>query len=282
MQLSAPSVKTACPCTTHSSPCSPMARATATNSRACSIAPSGRSGERSTSATSTRCSIGSGATATSRSCAPSHSRGAPTASSTPSPTAGRRELHDWLHAPTPAAGYRDDLYLKLVAGARAGHEQLAGVIARERQASCWPSYMHSASSPRASAIRSGRLLNAGAALQVEARIKLLELAERDVLILVSSTQAQEPAAGLSPPSQDQLSGLTRRAAHVTSGFRDSAGAARRRPVEPVVRGAASAGRALGLAPRRERAGAGEILGHCSDQVLRMTLVQPWSRLPKCS
>ena len=45
----------------------------------------------------------------------------------------RRELHDWLHTPLTASGYRDDLYFKLLAGARAGREALEGVISRERE-----------------------------------------------------------------------------------------------------------------------------------------------------
>src|SRR5919199_4190738 len=48
---------------------------------------------------------------------------------------GRAELERWLRTPSPpAAGYRDDLYLKLLAAARAGAQELAGVIRREREA----------------------------------------------------------------------------------------------------------------------------------------------------
>src|SRR5690349_13153061 len=48
--------------------------------------------------------------------------------------AGAAELRRWLHTPSPpSGGYRDDLYLKLVAAARAGEAELAGVIRRERE-----------------------------------------------------------------------------------------------------------------------------------------------------
>jgi DNA-binding PadR family transcriptional regulator len=49
--------------------------------------------------------------------------------------AGREELSRWLQTPAaPAVGYRDDLYLKLVAAARAGRAQLIEVLQRERHA----------------------------------------------------------------------------------------------------------------------------------------------------
>src|SRR5919202_1553476 len=48
---------------------------------------------------------------------------------------GSAELERWLRTPSPpAAGYRDDLYLKLVAASRAGPGALTGVIRREREA----------------------------------------------------------------------------------------------------------------------------------------------------
>ena len=118
---------------------------------------------------------------------------------------GRRELDEWLHAPTPVAGYRDDLYLKLVAGARAGRGQLTGVLARERQQLVGE--LH-ALGQLAARERDplGVLLNAGAAFQVEARLKLLELAERDIVTLVSTAREHAPAPARALPRRSQSIG----------------------------------------------------------------------------
>jgi DNA-binding PadR family transcriptional regulator len=101
---------------------------------------------------------------------------------------GRAELRRWLQTPSPpAAGYRDDLYLKLVAGGRAGQEELAGVIGRERQAQL--AELHTL---RELAAREDdpltALLTEGAALHVGARLRLLELAEHDAPALVAAAQ----------------------------------------------------------------------------------------------
>lgn len=100
---------------------------------------------------------------------------------------GRRELYDWLHTPLAASGYRDDLYFKLLAGARAGRDALDGVIAREREqllAELHALAQLAAREPDPLCV----LLNQGAALQVEARLELLDLAERDLNLLVQTTQ----------------------------------------------------------------------------------------------
>jgi DNA-binding PadR family transcriptional regulator len=103
---------------------------------------------------------------------------------------GRAELEQWLRTPSPpAAGYRDDLYLKLLAAARASAEELAGVIRREREAQL--AELHALR-----ALRGGdalaALLAEGAALRVEARVRLLELAEADAAALVAGAR---PAQG---------------------------------------------------------------------------------------
>jgi DNA-binding PadR family transcriptional regulator len=102
---------------------------------------------------------------------------------------GRAELERWLRTPSPpAAGYRDDLYLKLVAAARTGAEELAGVIRREREAQL--AELHALR-----ALRGGdalaALLAEGAALRVEARVRLLELAEADAAALVAAARPAE-------------------------------------------------------------------------------------------
>jgi DNA-binding PadR family transcriptional regulator len=113
--------------------------------------------------------------------------------------AGRAELRQWLDTPSPpAAGYRDDLYLKLVAGARGGDEELGGVIRRERETQL--AELHAL---RKLAARDddplASLLTEGAALLVEARLRLLELAEHDTPTLVGAALA--PRADAAAPRQ---------------------------------------------------------------------------------
>jgi DNA-binding PadR family transcriptional regulator len=94
---------------------------------------------------------------------------------------GRDELRRWLFTPSaPAAGYRDDLYLKLVAAARAGTDALATVVRGEREVLLGELHALRAS-PAPDAVSA--LLVDGAALQVEARLRLLELAESDAVRL---------------------------------------------------------------------------------------------------
>ena len=92
--------------------------------------------------------------------------------------AGRRELARWLGSPSPpATGYRDDLYLKLVAAARDGADMLRAVIRRERQALLAELHALRALTPAGDDVAA--LLTEGAALSVEARLRLLDMAEED-------------------------------------------------------------------------------------------------------
>jgi DNA-binding PadR family transcriptional regulator len=98
--------------------------------------------------------------------------------------AGREELERWLAEPSPPApGYRDDVYLKLVAAARAGAPVLAAVVRREREALLGE--LHALRGLRPGDALAA-LLTEGAALQVEARLRLLDLAEGDAGGLVAS------------------------------------------------------------------------------------------------
>jgi DNA-binding PadR family transcriptional regulator len=100
---------------------------------------------------------------------------------------GRRELRAWLEtASPPAAGYRDDLCLKLVAAAQSGEDVLAAVIRRERHAQLAELHSLRALAAGAAADPLAALLAEGAALSVEARLKLLDLAEADVSSLASA------------------------------------------------------------------------------------------------
>lgn len=106
---------------------------------------------------------------------------------------GRQELVRWLETPgLPAAGYRDELYLKLVAAARA--RRLAAVIALERD-----SLLAERATLRSLAAGDdlSALLREGAALQIEARLRLLDLVEDKVADIerVAAVVPRAPAKG---------------------------------------------------------------------------------------
>jgi DNA-binding PadR family transcriptional regulator len=108
--------------------------------------------------------------------------------------AGRDELRCWLETPSPpAAGYRDDLYLKLVAAARAG--AVSAVVRRERQVLLGE--LHALR-----AVGGGdalaALLTEGAALQVQARLELLDLAEGDAAGLAAAARTDRQAHASAP------------------------------------------------------------------------------------
>jgi DNA-binding PadR family transcriptional regulator len=108
---------------------------------------------------------------------------------------GRAELRDWLRTCSPpAAGYRDDLYLKLVAAARAGDTELAGVIRRERESRLAELHTLRELAARERDPLSG-LLTEGAALHVEAHLRLFDLAEEDMATLVAAARSPQQSAG---------------------------------------------------------------------------------------
>jgi DNA-binding PadR family transcriptional regulator len=92
--------------------------------------------------------------------------------------AGRRELTEWLGTPSPPnTGYRDDLYLKLSAAARCGPETFTAVVARERQALFGELHTLRQLASRETDDLVTLLID-GASLQVQARIELLDRADR--------------------------------------------------------------------------------------------------------
>ena len=118
--------------------------------------------------------------------------------------AGREELERWLATPSPpAAGYRDDLYLKLSAAARAGRTALAAVVRREREALLGE--LHALRALTAEGDPLSALLTEGAALQVESRLRLLDLAEQDAAALAAAT-ATAPAREDEPDQQRTTAG----------------------------------------------------------------------------
>jgi DNA-binding PadR family transcriptional regulator len=88
--------------------------------------------------------------------------------------AGREALAEWLGEPVPATGYRDELHLKLGAAAREGERSLRAVVGRERRAML--AELHALRSLAGEEAMAGLLVE-GAALQVEARLRLLDIAE---------------------------------------------------------------------------------------------------------
>jgi DNA-binding PadR family transcriptional regulator len=109
--------------------------------------------------------------------------------------AGREELARWLAAPSSPGGYRDELYLKLMAGARAGADTLRAVVRAEREALLGE--LHAlravAAAERNPAVA---LLVEGAAAQVDARLRLLDRAEEDATALAKAAAAAAPPAPL--------------------------------------------------------------------------------------
>jgi len=120
---------------------------------------------------------------------------------------GRQELRRWLDEPSaPAAGYRDELYLKLVAAARAGRAELDATIRRERHALL--AELHALRRLAATDDGLTALLTEGAALGVEARLRLLDLAEEAAAALVTAVTtppAARPAAAPGTPRAAQSS-----------------------------------------------------------------------------
>jgi DNA-binding PadR family transcriptional regulator len=102
--------------------------------------------------------------------------------------AGREELARWLAAPSAPGGYRDELYLKLMAGARAGAPTLRAVVRAEREALLGE--LHAlravAAAERNPAVA---LLVEGAAGQIDARLRLLDRAEEDATALAEAAAA---------------------------------------------------------------------------------------------
>jgi DNA-binding PadR family transcriptional regulator len=106
---------------------------------------------------------------------------------------GREELRRWLDEPSaPASGYRDELYLKLVGAARVGRRELEAMIRRERRALL--AELHALRGLPGTDDGLTALLTEGAALGVEARLRLLDLAEEDAAALVTAAAAPRTAA----------------------------------------------------------------------------------------
>jgi DNA-binding PadR family transcriptional regulator len=112
---------------------------------------------------------------------------------------GRDELRRWLRTPAaPAAGYRDDLYLKLVAAARDGADTLRSVVRGERQALL--AELHALRAGAAGEELAGLLVE-GAGLQVEARLRLLDAAEARAALLADAAAPAVSEAADTPDAR---------------------------------------------------------------------------------
>lgn len=105
---------------------------------------------------------------------------------------GRDELARWLGtASAPATGYRDDLFLKLLAAARTDAATVRAVARRERAALL--AELHGLRALARSGDDLEALLTEGAALGVEARLRLLDLAEEDAPALAAAARRHATA-----------------------------------------------------------------------------------------
>lgn len=103
---------------------------------------------------------------------------------------GRAELRRWLDEPSPrGVGYRDELYLKLVAAARAGAPVLRAVARREREAALVELHdLRSIAAEQDAPLVA--LLVEGAALQAQARLRLLDRVDEDVDVLAQAARGR--------------------------------------------------------------------------------------------
>lgn len=109
--------------------------------------------------------------------------------------AGRTELTDWLEQPTErATGYRDDFFLKLMAASRLGGPALRGVVRTYRQSQL--NELRSLSELRQQHQDDPlvTLLIEAAALQAEAVLRLVDLAEERSPALVAAAARRAPSS----------------------------------------------------------------------------------------
>jgi DNA-binding PadR family transcriptional regulator len=103
--------------------------------------------------------------------------------------AGRSELKRWLSLPAPSpTGYRDERFLKVLAGAREGQQTLQAVLDRERDAALEEIHALTRLLPAEDAL--AELLVRGALAQARARMTMMDDAEDRVaeLVLVAAAR----------------------------------------------------------------------------------------------
>src|ERR687886_148607 len=107
---------------------------------------------------------------------------------------GREELDRWLGSPAVRqGGYRDDLFLKLFAASRLGAEELTRVLATQREADLGELASLAALRLEHRGDPLIELLIEAAVLDVEARLRVVELAETRREALAAQT-THEPAS----------------------------------------------------------------------------------------
>jgi len=112
-------------------------------------------------------------------------------------SSGREELDRWLESPAVRqGGYRDDLFLKLFAASRLGGEELAKMLATQREADLGELASLAALRLEHRGDALIELLIEAAVLDVEARLRVVELAEarREALVRQTTQERTSPRA----------------------------------------------------------------------------------------
>jgi len=115
--------------------------------------------------------------------------------------AGRAELDRWLSEPaTPARGYRDDFFLKIMAAVRSGDPQtLSAVLGRQRAHLL--RQLHALAdargATRTTAVES--LLITAAELHIRADLGVVDAAETTLVADPAADVSEPSSPGLSPP-----------------------------------------------------------------------------------
>lgn len=110
--------------------------------------------------------------------------------------AGQAELRSWLAAPvTRNHGYRDDFFLKLIASARQGPDQLSALIRAQRQQDLQELRSLADAANVASAEPLTKLLLDAAILHTRANLQLIDLTEHRADALLARAQQAKHSRG---------------------------------------------------------------------------------------
>jgi DNA-binding PadR family transcriptional regulator len=118
---------------------------------------------------------------------------------------GREELDRWLAAPAARrGGYRDDLFLKLFAASRLGEEALTSVLAKQREADVGELAALAALRLEHQVDPLVDLLIEAAVLDVQGRLRLVEVAESRRESIVQAASSSRRLDSLKTPSEQIL------------------------------------------------------------------------------
>jgi DNA-binding PadR family transcriptional regulator len=117
--------------------------------------------------------------------------------------AGLAELRSWLEAPvTRNHGYRDDFFLKLIASARQGPDQLSALIRAQRQQDLQELRSLTDAASVAGAEPLTKLLLDAAILHTRANLQLIDLTEQRASALLAHVQQAKHSRGAPPVTDD--------------------------------------------------------------------------------